>query len=111
MEATDTCEQVYEGELRLRGHSPTKHIPAGLKRDFHPTSSSKLIFALFSEGKLRTFLVLHLKLRTLLLDSASASFDHMVYGDVARLKWAVSALCASALLGWGCAAHAASREF
>ena len=26
-------------------------------------------------------------------------------------EWAVSALCASALLGWGCAAHAASREF
>ncbi len=34
MEATDTCEQVYEGELRLPGHSLTKHIPAGLKRDF-----------------------------------------------------------------------------
>ena len=34
MESTDTCKQVYEGELRLPGHSLTKHIPAGVKRDF-----------------------------------------------------------------------------
>jgi len=43
MEATDTCEQVYEGELRLPGHSLTKHIPAGVKRDFNTTSSKPIL--------------------------------------------------------------------
>jgi hypothetical protein len=85
METTYACEQVYEGELSLPGHSLTKHIPAGLKRDFN-TSSRKPILTLLSQEQLRTLLILDLKLRAFFLNPPIATLNHMVDGHVAGLK-------------------------